>query len=111
MVSGLTQSHTAEWVIFYAAPNGNDTKERTAIRTRKQKTMKPDPTTRVAIMRYTGPLTKCPAGFARAGELKKPERVEFRCPSCGLPGSIRFARLRSCRPINLRCRHCGRKLS
>jgi hypothetical protein len=70
-----------------------------------------------ALARYTGTMTRCPAGRASAPDPKERGRAQFQCV-CGHAGTMPyptlFKRLRRGRrrrkALRLRCQRCGRVL-
>lgn len=70
-----------------------------------------DETMTQAVAAYTGPVTRCRAGRARAPAMKQTGEAHFRC-TCGHPGTMPypklFRRLRRGKPMKLTCRKCGR---
>src|SRR5215831_971544 len=70
-----------------------------------------------ALARYTGTVTRCPAGRASAPDAKERGRAQFQCV-CGHSGTIPYPKLfrrlrrgrRRGKPLQLRCQRCGRVL-
>ncbi len=69
-----------------------------------------DETTDDMIASYTGMVTMCPPGPARAPDAKQFGGAQFRC-RCGHRGTVAypklFERLRRRKPLRLRCERCG----
>jgi hypothetical protein len=70
-----------------------------------------DETMTQAVAAYTGLVTRCRAGRARAPAMKQTGEAHFRC-TCGHAGTMPypklFKRLRRGKPMKLTCRKCGR---
>jgi hypothetical protein len=70
-----------------------------------------------ALARYTGTVTRCPAGRASAPDAKERGQAQFQCV-CGHAGTMPYPSLfkrlwrgrRRGKPLRLRCRRCGRLL-
>ena len=80
-------------------------------------TMTQDKTMVDALGSYTGTVTQCPPGRARAPDVKECGQAQFQC-GCGHAGTMPYPKLfkrlrrgrRRRKPLRLRCQRCGRVL-